>query len=663
MLISRSRCFLVAVLLLLLAAPSLGQWTPIGPWGGNARALAYDPFTPGHVLLGAPAGAIFESTDGGRNWHYFVHLGLRHELMPENILFDTSRQGTIYVAGWNVTGAGGGFWVSRNGGRSWSQPAQLRDRSIQALTLAASSPGTIVAGALDGLYRSLNYGESWERITPAGHADLKNFESVAVDEHNRDVIYAGTWHLPWKTTDGGAHWFNIKQGVIDDSDVFSIILDHSNQSTVFLSACSGIYKSENAGELFHKVQGIPGTARRTRVLEQDPVDAMAVYAGTTEGLWKTTDGGRNFHLISPPNYILNDVLVEAQNPHRVLIATDRGGVYSSDDAGASFHPSNHGFSKRQVSALVADQREPGTLYAAVLNDKEFGGVFRYRAGEWTQFGKGLEGLEVFDLAQSPNGALMAATNRGVYLYESASGLWAARTDVVNQHAAAQTRVVRKVNGKLIQPTPRPPIVVRSSFKGRASAIAFGERWYAATENGLLRSEDQGKTWQGGAFNGEKDGGEKELQAVAARGALVVTAGLHEVWQSQDGARNFVRLMLPTWVTRLYGVAIATDGALWVASREGALRYDAATNSWEHVLAGLPAREVTSFRSQGELLLATADGMESVALSRDQGKSWQVQPTTGYEVSGAVLEGGRLYLATRHHGVLAGGVLAGAALSR
>jgi ligand-binding sensor domain-containing protein len=514
-----------------------------------------------------------------------------------------------------------------------------------------------VAGALDGLYRSVNYGESWERITPAGHADLKNFESVAVDEHNRDVIYAGTWHLPWKTTDGGAHWFNIKQGVIDDSDVFSIILDHSNQSTVFLSACSGIYKSENAGALFHKVQGIPGTARRTRVLEQDPVDALAVYAGTTEGLWKTTDGGRNFHLISPPNYILNDVLVEARNPRRVLIATDRGGVYSSDDAGASFHPSNHGFSKRQVSALVADPREAGTLYAAVLNDKEFGGVFRYRAGEWTQFGKGLEGLEVFDLAEAPNGMLMAATNRGVYLYESASWVWAARTDVVNERPAPQTRVVRKVYGKLVQPTPRPPIVVHSNFKGRASAIVFGERWYAATENGLLRSEDQGKTWQGGPF-----GGEKELLAVAARGAVVVTVGLHELWQSQDGGRNFVRLTLPAWVTRLYGVAIATDGALWVASREGALRYDAATSRWDHVLAGLPAREVTSIRVQGDLLLATAEGMESVAVSRDQGRSWQVQPATGYEVGGAVLEGGRLYLATRHHGVLAGGTLPGETLA-
>ena len=40
-----------------------------------------------------------------------------------------------------------------------------------------------------------------------------------------DIVYAGTWHLPWKTTDGGKTWHNIKQGVIDDSDVFSIIID------------------------------------------------------------------------------------------------------------------------------------------------------------------------------------------------------------------------------------------------------------------------------------------------------------------------------------------------------------------------------------------------------------------------------------------------------
>ena len=50
-------------------------------------------------------------------------------------------------------------------------------------------------------------------------------ESIAIDPKDPDTIYAGTWHLPWKTTDDGANWHNIKQGLIDDSDVFSIIID------------------------------------------------------------------------------------------------------------------------------------------------------------------------------------------------------------------------------------------------------------------------------------------------------------------------------------------------------------------------------------------------------------------------------------------------------
>ena len=57
------------------------------------------------------------------------------------------------------------------------------------------------------------------------------------------MIYAGTWHLAWKTDDGGNNWHQIKNGVIDDSDVFSLIIDPQQPSTVYLSACSGIYKS------------------------------------------------------------------------------------------------------------------------------------------------------------------------------------------------------------------------------------------------------------------------------------------------------------------------------------------------------------------------------------------------------------------------------------
>ena len=37
----------------------------MGPFGGNARALAYDPSSPDHILLGSGGGALFESRNGG----------------------------------------------------------------------------------------------------------------------------------------------------------------------------------------------------------------------------------------------------------------------------------------------------------------------------------------------------------------------------------------------------------------------------------------------------------------------------------------------------------------------------------------------------------------------------------------------------------------------
>jgi photosystem II stability/assembly factor-like uncharacterized protein len=158
-----------------------------------------------------------------------------------------------------------------------------------------------------------------------------------VDPTDPQIVYAGTWHLPWKTEDGGANWHNIKKGLIDDSDVFSIIIDPAKRRTVFLSACSGIYKSETAGELFRKIQGIPSTARRTRVLMQDPENHEVVYAGTTEGLYKTQDAGKTFQSMTGPDVIVNDVYVDPHDSNHLLLATDRGRRAGEPGRGSHFH--------------------------------------------------------------------------------------------------------------------------------------------------------------------------------------------------------------------------------------------------------------------------------------------------------------------------------------
>src|SRR5262249_39709127 len=229
-----------------------------------------------------------------------------------------------------------------------------------------------------------------------------------IDPRDPNVVYAGTWHLAWKTADAGANWQHINKGMIDDSDVFSIIVDSSNPSVVFASACSGIYKSENAGELFHKVQGIPFSARRTRVLKQDPSNPAVVYAGTTEGLWKTADAGKTWKRVSNPEVVVNDVLVDPRNSQRVLLATDRSGVMASDDGAQTFVASNHGYTHRYVTSILADKHDPNTILVGVVNDKEWGGVFVSHDGgrEWMQKSAGLGGRDVFALKQASNGALI-----------------------------------------------------------------------------------------------------------------------------------------------------------------------------------------------------------------------------------------------------------------
>ena len=332
---STKRCFslLVASVVLLFAVnfASASTWKELGPDGGDARSLAYDPHNPDRILLGTSSGQLYLSEDGGKNWSRLAQIGQGDDYVLDNEAFDPSDSNTIYVAVWSVERQrdAGDLYVTRDGGKSWKTVESMKGKSIRALTIAPSNPKILIAGALDGVYRSEDGALTWRRISPEGHAEIKNIESIAIDPKNPDVVYAGTWHLPWKTDDGGRNWHSIKQGVIDDSDVFSMIVDFSNPSNVFASACSGIYKSENSGQMFHKIQGIPMTARRTRVLMQDPANPLIVYAGTTEGLYKTVDGGKTFKLMTPKNVIVNDVSVDPRDPKRVLLATDRSGVLSA----------------------------------------------------------------------------------------------------------------------------------------------------------------------------------------------------------------------------------------------------------------------------------------------------------------------------------------------
>lgn len=639
-------CLAIAALAATMAQAS--QWTSLGPEGGDVRSLAYDPANPDHLILGTSTGVLFVSRDAGHTWSRFARLGSGDDYVLDHVVFDPQNSKKIYVSAWSFQNQqAGDVFRSHDGGKNWETLSPMHGKSVRALAISASDSRVLVAGTLDGVYRSKDGGNSWDRISPANHADIKNVESIAVDPGNPDVVYAGTWHLAWKTPDGGATWQHIKKGMIDDSDVFSIIVDKANPSVVFASACSGIYKSETAGELFKKIQGIPFSARRTRVLKQDPTNASIVYAGTTEGLWKSADLGKTWKRVTNADVVVNDVLVDPRNSQHVLLATDRRGILASADGTQTFVASNQGFSHRYISAIEADRSDPKTIYVGLINDQELGGVFLSRDGgaHWQQRSTGLGARDVFTLKQAGNGMLVAGTNHGMFLLEKNASSWRPSNTVVRETSA--TKVI-KLKGKSKKVASRT--ATRSVLDARVNDVEIASnRWLAATSAGLYTSSDQGKIWTGGPVMGKQD-----FVAVEAERELIVAATRTSVLVSTDGGTDWKSAPLTSLVSSVYGLAVTGDSNIFVASREGVFHSADAGKTWEHVVNGLPTKDIGSvtYDSDRKRLFATSNVSSVVFQSDDNGRTWQRHSDAGYTLRSVSAVRGRLLAATPFDGVVA-----------
>jgi photosystem II stability/assembly factor-like uncharacterized protein len=644
----RTALLALAVSLFSTALMASGPWQVMGPDGGDARSLAYDAHNPDHILLGTSTGQMFSSEDAGRTWSRLARLG-GDDYVLDHISIDHQNPKRIYVSAWSVSSQQiGEVFRSKDGGRNWETLPAMHGKSIRAMAMYRADSRILVAGALDGVYRSKDGGDSWERLSPANSSEIKNIESIAVDPKDPNTVYAGTWHLAWKTTDAGANWQHINKGMIDDSDVFSVIVDHDNPSIVFASACSGIYKSETGGNLFSKIQGIPFSARRTRVLKQDPTNESIVYAGTTEGLWKTTDLGKVWKRVSSPEVVVNDVLVDPRDSNRVLLATDRSGVMASTDGASSWSASNKGYAHRYVSAILADSKDENTLYVAVVNDREYGGVFYSNdAGQhWLQKAAGLGGKDVFALKQAANGTLVAGTNRGIYSLERNGSTWRPINVVVVEHTS---KVVAKVAKKGSRKAVTHTTYEKSQLEARVNDLEIGpSRWLAATSMGMFSSTDQGKMWKGGEILGQKD-----FVSVRASGQEILAATRSSVVVSNDGGVSWKKGGLPTYVVSIRSAAIASESQFMVASREGAFRSDDGGLTWQQSANGLPSKDITSvsFDASHKQLLATSGATGVIFESRDGGRSWQRGPDAGYPLRRVSVIGGRFVGATPFDGVV------------
>ncbi len=453
------RKFSVFLILFLVSSLSLqAEWKRGKLFGADVRALVIDEKNPDTMYIGTSTGEIYSTKDGAASWHN-PRAGVPFPgYIVDNLVLDSKNR--LWAASWGLWG-GGVIAVSADGGVTWSRrDAGLEEFSVRALAIDPQDANRLVAGGLTGVHRSEDSGKSWTKIS-----DQINVESLAIDPRDKDRIYVGTWRQAWRTDDGGVTWKHIANGMVLDTDVFTIRIDAKNADNLWVSTCGWVYNSPDRGETWTRFkEGFNN--RRIHDINMDPLDPAAVYAGSVAGLYRTGDSGKTWALTTDESMVINSIGLHPQRPERIVLGTEGDGIYLSQDKGKTFLPANQGLYNVRVVAVASDPNTRNRVYAAVSAGGNGSGVYRSDNGgtSWNRVSKTkLPEILSITVQNDPGARLLAGTDKGFYY--SADGI-----DWMQAEPIATPIRVEKI-------------------------LPYSKtRHFAATSAGVLTSKDGGKSW-------------------------------------------------------------------------------------------------------------------------------------------------------------------------
>jgi photosystem II stability/assembly factor-like uncharacterized protein len=227
-----------------------------------------------------------------------------------------------------------------------------RGQWLAGLALSPHNPDIVYAG-FQYLFRSLNRGETWERISPdlstnnpqwAGKLPYaipyQTITAIAESPFKFGVIYAGTddgrAHV---TRDGGATWADITAGLPYNKHVWCLVASTHDPATAYIALVGRhdddfapyLFKSTNYGKTWIAIAAnLPGGP--TNVIREDAKKKNVLYCGTDYGVYASTDGGRNWNCLGSglPNAPVWDLQVHPRD-NMLVIATNGRGMWAIDD--------------------------------------------------------------------------------------------------------------------------------------------------------------------------------------------------------------------------------------------------------------------------------------------------------------------------------------------
>lgn len=292
--------------------------TILGP-GLRITSLLVDRTNSNSIYAGTNGGGLFLSTNAGVAWSSVAGIGYIH---VNAIAQDTADATKFYI------GSDVGILDNKGVGGTWQLlNTGLTNVNVHAFAIDPVAPNLLYAGTDGGVFRSTNGGATWSVtvLTSLVH-------TLVIDPATPNVLYAGTDGGVYKSTDSGTTW-GASNGVfpnnLPNSRVNTLGIDPTAPANVRVGMDAGIAQSTDNGvnwsspspaaltySMAMAADGtlISGTVNgvyfngalkginsistqaglRAYSVAIDPGNTNIWYAGTDDGVFKTTNGGTSW---------------------------------------------------------------------------------------------------------------------------------------------------------------------------------------------------------------------------------------------------------------------------------------------------------------------------------------------------------------------------------
>ena len=220
---------------------------------GRVNAIALHPTDTNTMFIGAAAGGIWKTTDGGITWK--VNSDSLPTLGVSAIAINPSNPSIMYFgSGDRDAGDAAGFGVfkSNNSGLTWFISNNgMGNRKVSRLIIDPNNINILIAATDNGIYRSINAGVNWTQTFNGGF-----FKDLIFKPNNSKVVYASKDALFYRSIDNGVNWTNLSNGLPTSSISRGVIeVNAKDPKMVYFwissgSVHKGIYLSRDSGSTF-----------------------------------------------------------------------------------------------------------------------------------------------------------------------------------------------------------------------------------------------------------------------------------------------------------------------------------------------------------------------------------------------------------------------------